>query len=330
MFQIGKSGTTTLNSGLGTGTGGNYLCIDTSNFEILRGNGSACTASSLRFKEDINNITYGLDAVMQLRAVSFKYKPEMNSGTSTHLGFIAEEVEPIIPELVSYNNDGQIQGLDYPTVVAVLTKAFQELVGQVASTTAATTSAPELTSGEASTTVPWLATFANVSQEIRDGIHALHDIAIHVIQGALYATTGIFEKIFTKEIHTQNVYADELQTKKTTTAELCVDDVCVTREQFLKMVQTANSSSASGSGNAPMPAPEPEPTSVPEPEPTPDTSASSTPPAAESDPEPDPAPEAVQASEPAPEPLPTPTPETSPEPAPAAVPAPAVESPAEL
>ncbi len=127
LFQIGKSGTTSLSSGLGAGTGGNYLCIDITTFEILRGNGVACTASSLRFKENVRELSYGIDEVMRLHPVMFTYKPEMNSGTSTHLGFIAEEVELIIPELVSYNNAGQIQGLDYPVVASLLTKALQEL-----------------------------------------------------------------------------------------------------------------------------------------------------------------------------------------------------------
>jgi hypothetical protein len=140
-------------SGLNTGTGGNYLCIDPITGEILRGNGSACTASSMRFKDNVNDISYGLDAVLRLRPVSFTYKPEMNSGTSTHLGFIAEEVAGVIPELVSRNTNGEVQGLDYPTVTAVLTKAIQEqqitiknIESRLASTSGIATASPSFIS----------------------------------------------------------------------------------------------------------------------------------------------------------------------------------------
>ncbi|MCE9517795.1 hypothetical protein K8Q96_02225, partial [Candidatus Nomurabacteria bacterium] len=48
---------------------------------------------------------------------------------------------------------------------------------------------------------------------------------------------------------------------KVQTSELCVDDVCVTRDQFLNMVQSSNSTNST-------PAPEPTPDPTPEPEPT--------------------------------------------------------------
>lgn len=52
-------------------------------------------------------------------------------------------------------------------------------------------------------------------------------------------------------------FAEQFTTKK-----LCVEDVCVTREQFLRMVEVAGQTPS-----APTPPPEPEPEPVPEPEP---------------------------------------------------------------
>ena len=211
MFQIGKSGTTTLNSGLGTGTGGNYLCIDTSTFEVLRGNGSSCTASSERFKDNIVDLEYGLSEVLQLRPVSFTYKPEMNSGTSTHLGFIAEEVEAWIPELVTYNNNGQIQGLDYPTVTAVLTKAIQELnlnLETLASTTASST--------------PQSKSFAE---------SFLKSIFARITSWLADATNGI-TTVFAKSFKAQE--------------EICVDDQCLTKDDVRALIEMARNPSSSG------------------------------------------------------------------------------------
>ena len=235
LFQIGKSGTTTLSSGLGTGTGGNYLCIDTTTFEILRGNGAACTASSLRFKENVADIGYGLNDIMNLHPVNFTYKPEMNSGTSTHLGFIAEEVGLVIPELVTYNNNGEIQGLDYPTVSAVLTRAIQELntnLLTIASTTASTT--PKSQSFAESF-------FENIFAQIKTWFAD--------------AANGIV-KFFAKEVHT-----DTLCIKKSDG-----DEVCVTGDEL------ANILSAGGVTPAPEPSPAPEPTPEPVVEPTPEPS----------------------------------------------------------
>ncbi|MEK7535792.1 MAG: tail fiber domain-containing protein, partial [Patescibacteria group bacterium] len=124
---LSVAGTVGFNSSLGTGVGGNYLCIDTTTFEVLRGNGTACTASSLRFKDNVEDMAYGLDEVLALRPVSFTYKSESNMGKGIKLGFIAEEMYQIMPEMVSLDNDGRVFGLDYPVLTSVLTKAIQEL-----------------------------------------------------------------------------------------------------------------------------------------------------------------------------------------------------------
>ncbi|MBX4195357.1 tail fiber domain-containing protein [Candidatus Parcubacteria bacterium] len=136
-MRIESGGTIKLSSALGTGTGGNYLCIDTTTFEVLRGNGAACTASSLRFKENINDLNYGLDEVLALRPVSYNYKPETNMGSGVKLGFIAEEMKLVIPEVVTVDNNGQTFGLDYPVLTSVLTKAIQELNTKVVELAAA-------------------------------------------------------------------------------------------------------------------------------------------------------------------------------------------------
>ncbi|MEK7148246.1 MAG: tail fiber domain-containing protein, partial [Patescibacteria group bacterium] len=123
----GTEGSITFNSGLGLGTGGNYLCIDTTTYEVLRGNGAACTASSLKFKENIEDLKYGLGDVLKLRPVSYNYKQGTNMGEGIKLGFIAEEVQELLPEVVTLDNEGNVFGLDYPILTSVLTKAIQEI-----------------------------------------------------------------------------------------------------------------------------------------------------------------------------------------------------------
>lgn len=88
--------------------------------------------------------------------------------------------------------------------------------------------------------------------------------------------------------------------------EVCVDDVCVTKEEFKQLLIEAGGQPAA-LPEAPPPAPEPSP--EPSPEPTPEPSPEPSP-----EPTPEPAPEPPPTPEPTPEPAPAPEP--SPEPAP--------------
>jgi hypothetical protein len=81
--------------------------------------------SSIRYKENIENISYGLDEVMQLRAVTFNYKSDPTAPRS--VGFIAEEVDAIgLKELVSYNEENKPETVHYELMTSLLTKAIQE------------------------------------------------------------------------------------------------------------------------------------------------------------------------------------------------------------
>ena len=85
--------------------------------------------SDRRLKRDIlplNN--YGLKQVMQLNPVSYIYKAD--SANTHQIGFIAQEVQQIIPEVVTGKegdlSKGESLGIVYGNLVPVLTKAIQE------------------------------------------------------------------------------------------------------------------------------------------------------------------------------------------------------------
>lgn len=94
--------------------------------------------SDERLKEEIADIDLGLDFVKQLRPVSYKLKadPRHQKG----YGFIAQEVSQLGVDgssLVYYEPDWQVgdekgfNTIHYPSYIAVLTKAIQELTAQV-------------------------------------------------------------------------------------------------------------------------------------------------------------------------------------------------------
>jgi hypothetical protein len=82
----------------------------------------ATCSSSLRYKRAIEPLELGLDAIARLRPVTFDWQ---DSGAHD-LGFVAEDVDALTPLLTTRNADGQVEGVKYDRITAVLVKAVQE------------------------------------------------------------------------------------------------------------------------------------------------------------------------------------------------------------
>jgi hypothetical protein len=76
-------------------------------------------ASDRRYKEDIKNIENGLDTIMKLRPVSYTNIKEQRKS----IGLIAQEVQEIMPNMVSGNKR---LAINYIEVIPLLIKAIQE------------------------------------------------------------------------------------------------------------------------------------------------------------------------------------------------------------
>jgi hypothetical protein len=86
------------------------------------------SSSDRNLKENITDITNGLELVKQLQGVRFSMKDD-----ETHrikLGLIAQDVEQVLPEIVSRDYDN-FRTVAYQNVVAVLIEAVKELSAQV-------------------------------------------------------------------------------------------------------------------------------------------------------------------------------------------------------
>jgi hypothetical protein len=109
---------------------GYYACVNTTSGQLSTST-TACGASSQKYKENIENLSYGLDEVLSLRPVAFDYKETYLKNARRQVGFIAEEVASVTPEVVAYDDNGEIQGLDYPKFTAIIVKAIQDLNSRI-------------------------------------------------------------------------------------------------------------------------------------------------------------------------------------------------------
>ncbi|HRQ63311.1 MAG TPA: tail fiber domain-containing protein [Xanthomonadaceae bacterium] len=86
----------------------------------------ASCSSSARYKSDIADLDSGIDIVERLRAVSYVWSA---SGESD-IGFVAEEVAAIDPRLVTRNEAGEVEGVKYDRLSALLAVAVQTLAAR--------------------------------------------------------------------------------------------------------------------------------------------------------------------------------------------------------
>ena len=93
------------------------------------GNNNTRHHSDLKWKKNVETVPNALDKVLQLRGVNFEWKQEeyaeMNFNSGKQLGVIAQEVRPIVPEIVAQNEEGYT--VDYSRLTALLIEAVKEL-----------------------------------------------------------------------------------------------------------------------------------------------------------------------------------------------------------
>ena len=96
---------------------------------------STQTGSDIRLKKNVRNLEGSLDKTLKLRGVKFDWKDEHKG--NDQLGFIAQEVEEVLPEVVSDTESlGDRHGethkvVNYQAVVPVLVEAIKELKQEI-------------------------------------------------------------------------------------------------------------------------------------------------------------------------------------------------------
>ncbi|MCB0458269.1 MAG: tail fiber domain-containing protein, partial [Flavobacteriaceae bacterium] len=96
------------------------------------------TYSDRNTKNEIKPLSYGLNEVLKLNPVTYRYKSFISPNNRIRMGLIAQEVEPIIPEVVIKEDvdidkngnkvvtEGAYLSMNYTDLIPVLIKAIQE------------------------------------------------------------------------------------------------------------------------------------------------------------------------------------------------------------
>ena len=113
-----------------------YMTLDTSTTGggdlTVKGDVIAYGApSDRRYKENIKPIESALDKAMQLQGVTFDWKDsESILDIKEDIGFIAQDVEKVLPELVRDNGKGNLS-LRYQGITPILLEAIKELKSEI-------------------------------------------------------------------------------------------------------------------------------------------------------------------------------------------------------
>ncbi len=103
---------------------------------IVAGVGAYYNWSDKRFKKDIEPISGGLDKVMKLQGVTFNWNKaidkNMNFDDRNHIGFLAQDLEEVLPQVVfTAEDEMQTKSVAYGDVVPVLVEAIKEQQMQI-------------------------------------------------------------------------------------------------------------------------------------------------------------------------------------------------------
>lgn len=100
----------------GAGVGGRLTCT-----QIVE-------TSSIALKENVNPIAGALESISKLVGVVYDRK---DNSSKNEAGFIAEQVNEVLPNLVTKDSKGNPDGIQYTKIIAYLVEAIKEQQKQI-------------------------------------------------------------------------------------------------------------------------------------------------------------------------------------------------------
>ena len=260
MIGTTTATTTTLAIESNQPTGSNVLMLAGSSgtgkcYYRVGGTTIVCS-SDARLKHNVTDVGPTLSKLMQLRPVNFNWNAEIGTSTQTHLGFIAQEVLPLFPQVVNIDEYGML-AIGYADMVPILTGSIQDVNRrfEAIATTSTSTIGMAVTAGTT--------TDATSTDAVIWGHNFFSNLFARIVEWFANATNGI-GKFFAGEVHTKTICVGEAGSETCLTkAEL--DALIANAAKGAAGASTPAGGSSGGSGGGTPPAPGPIPaTSTPQ------------------------------------------------------------------
>lgn len=113
-----------LDFALGNTTADRAVALTLDNSGNLTATGDVTAYSDRRIKDNIKSINNALNRVLKLKGRFFN-RIDTEDSSRVHIGFIAQEIKEIVPEVVSVNESGY-HSVNYQVLVALLAEAIKE------------------------------------------------------------------------------------------------------------------------------------------------------------------------------------------------------------
>jgi len=91
----------------------------------VAGVGAYNALSDIRYKKDVQSLAHSLAKILAIRGVTYKWIDEDKYGSQTQIGVIAQEIEKIVPEVVTTGSDG-VKRVKYTDLIPLVIGAMQE------------------------------------------------------------------------------------------------------------------------------------------------------------------------------------------------------------
>ena len=131
-IMLDKSNDWNIESGLGSSNGSHirfkHGTTDRGSITTSTSGTTFNTASDIRLKDNIKTIENGKEKLLKLNPVTHTWK-EDESGVTVH-GFIAQEVQDIIPEAIAGDED-TMMSMDYGRITPVIVAALQDALKEI-------------------------------------------------------------------------------------------------------------------------------------------------------------------------------------------------------
>jgi hypothetical protein len=129
LIYFGNSGSFNIGKNVGTTPDELQIAAGSGNINLVANNilfnGGTIHSSDVRLKKEIQPLNVNTLDMMQLESVSFTWKDPEKSH-QTQIGFIAQEVEKVLPELVYTDANSGYKYINYVGMIPYLLKMVQE------------------------------------------------------------------------------------------------------------------------------------------------------------------------------------------------------------